>query len=532
MKVAEGSLASGEAAAPAAAARRSTSRLTFALAAFAGAAASLATERCAWAWLRARDAAAAGASVRIGPSRAASALGELSAAEVRRVATWATTAKGFLAVRDGEDFESPWLSGPSAVELFAPPKQEALAYLDGRTDVAPPRYARITAAVPRESAAIEYKVGPLQSAEADWTMEELERVPFTKRPTEPGADLRLAAPLLEAELAALGAELLEATFGKVFAAFDTHDPREGEAAPMMQNDPLSPKGTRRDLYGYSWTPPKQKTRRNVEATWVHPMPLKFRVDSTEPDAADWTIVELGFCGRWFDSSAALKAAYPRGADCGFSRATGDFLWEAPSRESPRKARRAVSQDHGVRWGNWSFAVFSRSSQGPALSDVRFANERVLYELSLQDALAAYSGDRKDAFFYSDAAWSLSMLSASLEPGVDCPESATFVEATNWYAFEGRGGTAVADATKAFSFYPTCVFEWTEDHTIWRHMENSEKPTVRGLARKTLVVRSIATVGNYGEDRSRKRVIPRRFNVRLPRAIVPENGSTRRERSER
>ncbi|KAK7241508.1 deaminating tryptamine:oxygen oxidoreductase [Aureococcus anophagefferens] len=227
------------------------------------------------------------------------------------------------------------------------------------------------------------------------------------------------------------------------------------------------------------------------------MPLKFRVDSTEPDAADWTIVELGFCGRWFDSSAALKAAYPAGdASCGFSRATGDFLWEAPSRESPRQARRAVSQDHGVFWGNWSFAVFSRSSQGPALSDVRFADERVLYELSLQDALAAYSGDRKDAFFYSDAAWSLSMLSASLEPGVDCPESATFVEATNWYAFEGRGGTAVADATKAFSFYPTCVFEWTEDHTIWRHMENSEKPTVRGLARKTLVVRSIATVGNY------------------------------------
>ncbi|KAH8065132.1 amine oxidase [Aureococcus anophagefferens] len=216
MKVAEGSLASGEAAAPAAAARRSTSRLTFALAAFAGAAASLATERGAWAWLRARDAAAAGASVRVGPSRAASALGELSAAEVRRVATWATTAKGFLAVRGGDDFASPWLSGPSAVELFAPPKQDALAYLDGRTDVAPPRYARITAAVPREHAAVEYKIGPLQSAEADWTMEELERVPFTKRPTEPGADLRLAGPLLEAELAALGAELLEATFGPVF----------------------------------------------------------------------------------------------------------------------------------------------------------------------------------------------------------------------------------------------------------------------------------------------------------------------------
>jgi len=34
------------------------------------------------------------------------------------------------------------------------------------------------------------------------------------------------------------------------------------------------------------------------------------------------------------------------------------------------------------------------------------------------------------------------------------------------------------------------------------------------------------------DQGRKRVIQRRFNVRVPRAIVPEKGSTRRERSER
>ena len=36
----------------------------------------------------------------------------------------------------------------------------------------------------------------------------------------------------------------------------------------------------------------------------------------------------------------------------------------------------------------------------------------------------------------------------------------------------------------------------------------------------------------GDARSGKRVIQRRFNVRGPRAIVPEKGSTLRERSER
>ena len=89
-----------------------------------------------------------------------------------------------------------------------------------------------------------------------------------------------------------------------------------------------------------------------------------------------------------------------------------------------------------------------------------------------------------------------MLSASLEVGVDCPEGATYVEATTFFQMD-VGGTATADPTEAFVFYPTCVFEFTEDHTIWRHMENDgPRSAVRGLERRTLVVRSIATVGNY------------------------------------
>jgi len=128
-------------------------------------------------------------------------------------------------------------------------------------------------------------------------------------------------------------------------------------------------------------------------------------------------------------------------------------------------------------------------------DVRFRGERVLYELSLQDAQAAYSGDEKTQFFYADAAWSLSMLSTSLEPGVDCPEGAHFLSAVNWASLMD-GGNAELDPSGAEHFWPICVFEWTEDHEIWRHMQNSNPPDVRGLFRRTVIVRSIATVGNY------------------------------------
>jgi len=151
----------------------------------------------------------------------------------------------------------------------------------------------------------------------------------------------------------------------------------------------------------------------------------------------------------------------------------------------------------VEWGDWSFTAVYRPSTGPALVDVRLKGERTLYELSLQDAMAAYSGDTKQAFFYADAAWSMSMNSVSLVPGVDCPVGATFLPATTWYDLSaGSVGGVVVDALQAQTFYPTCVFEWTEDKTIWRHMEASAPPKARGLVRKSLIVRSIATVGNY------------------------------------
>merc|ERR1719356_1213236 len=60
----------------------------------------------------------------------------------------------------------------------------------------------------------------------------------------------------------------------------------------------------------------------------------------------------------------------------------------------------------------------------------------------------------------------------------------------------RGGGANVDPTKAKYLVPMCIFEWQEDHTVWRHMVNSDPPTVHGLVRGTVIVRSITTVGNY------------------------------------
>lgn len=89
-----------------------------------------------------------------------------------------------------------------------------------------------------------------------------------------------------------------------------------------------------------------------------------------------------------------------------------------------------------------------------------------------------------------------MLSADLKPGVDCPEGARFLSAANWYRIVD-GGDANTDPTNPRgSFWPICVFEWEEDTTQWRHMENTVPLNVRGLRRRTVVVRTICTVANY------------------------------------
>jgi len=345
----------------------------------------------------------------------------------------------------------------------------------------------------------EYRVGPLEHGRPaeGATLERLTKpgdVPFSKRPTEPGADLLLAEPLVNRTLRTLGPLLLHA-FGPIFPQLDGYTGSNGSLVSVLRNDALASRGERSDTLKLLWAPPPPQ---KIEAFWLHPLPLSARLNTSSPNSADWAVLTLHFCGQGpFASAEALHDAYGRGElrVCPFRKDTGE--WDVPQRttKASPKGRHPLESHGGVRWGQWSFTVTQRPSTGLALLDVRFRGERVLYELSMQDAQAAYSGTRDSQFFYSDAAFTLSMLSASLEPGVDCPEGAHYLAVPNWYRML-PGGAAETDPRTAKDFWPVCIFRWEEDHTLWRHMQNSAPPEVHGLTRQTIVVRSIATVGNY------------------------------------
>ena len=96
---------------------------------------------------------------------------ELTAVETRAVAAYVVSrmphVKTSMFPLGGADGD--YISGTSAVELIAPEKQSALAYVDGRSDERPARYARVTvsrgSAVPPD--VMEYKVGPLHGCDVN-----------------------------------------------------------------------------------------------------------------------------------------------------------------------------------------------------------------------------------------------------------------------------------------------------------------------------------------------------------------------------
>eukprot|EP00931_Biecheleriopsis_adriatica_P088283 TRINITY_DN62642_c0_g1_i1.p1 TRINITY_DN62642_c0_g1~~TRINITY_DN62642_c0_g1_i1.p1 ORF type:complete len:762 (-),score=88.25 TRINITY_DN62642_c0_g1_i1:169-2454(-) len=426
-------------------------------------------------------------------TKAEEVLGELSAQEIQAAASWFLSRRGGSPSRNASE-QCLWLAGPSAVELAYPPKSEALAYIEG-VGPRPPRQARLVSVGPGGVA--EYILGPLVDGRVseDAVLKEVKsvRVPYTKRPTEPSADLDLMAGLINSTCVVLKHLLLEA-FGPIFPMFDGFSGDKGVTTTFFRNHALVPPKNRIDIIKFLWTPPPPQQN---DANWVHPLPIDITVNTTAVNPEHWNVISVKFCGQTRSSADELRAAYNKGEIrlCKVRLDTG--RWDAPQRETPPSpsGRHFRERHGGVSWGPWSFTITQRPSTGPALLDVRFRGERVLYELSLQDAQAAYGGGRHDQFFYSDGSWSLSMLSASLEPGVDCPNGAHYLSVSNWYHLE-KGGAAKASPTEAFEFRPICIFEWDEDHTIWRHMQNTGPPSVHGLVRKTVVVRSITTVSNY------------------------------------
>jgi primary-amine oxidase len=141
----------------------------------------------------------------------------------------------------------------------------------------------------------------------------------------------------------------------------------------------------------------------------------------------------------------------------------------------------------ISWMDFTFYHTVSHDRGLALFDVKFKGKRILYELSLQEVLTAYSGSDP---FASQATFfdTTSGMGANLQPlvrGYDCPSHATYLPAS-WN--EGNGTKTLEDAI--------CIFEFDTGYPIRRHSFRQFSPHTSVAKNIQFVMRTVATVGNY------------------------------------
>ena len=148
------------------------------------------------------------------------------------------------------------------------------------------------------------------------------------------------------------------------------------------------------------------------------------------------------------------------------------------------------EGHEVSWQNWKFHFRIDPRSGLVVSRVRYTDgdqERsVLYQGSLSEIFVPYMDPSEGWYFitYLDVGEINWGLASSLERGSDCPELASFFDAVyvNDFGIPRRQARAA------------CLFEREAGDVAWRH--DSARELIESRARRDLVLRMIATLGNY------------------------------------
>ncbi|XP_048685919.2 amine oxidase [copper-containing] 2-like [Caretta caretta] len=239
---------------------------------------------------------------------------------------------------------------------------------------------------------------------------------------------------------------------------------------------------------------------NVSGFFLHPVGLEVLVDHSSLDVSQWRVSKVFFNGQYYGDLVQLEREFKQG------HVKVDPVKRAPpdggfSSMQPRAAPRAPFplqyEPHGPRYSvqnnqvvsrAWSFAFGVNVNTGMRLFDIRFKGERIVYEISVQDAISVYGSNCPGGMStrYMDGSFGIGRFTYPLVRGVDCPYSATYVDTC--YLIE----TQTPEKHKN----SICIFEENTGSPLRRHYSNLQSLYYGGLTNSALVLRSIATLGNY------------------------------------
>nr|XP_034958117.1 membrane primary amine oxidase-like [Zootoca vivipara] len=239
---------------------------------------------------------------------------------------------------------------------------------------------------------------------------------------------------------------------------------------------------------------------NVPGSYLHPVGFEVHVDLSSLDVSHWKVLKVFYNGQYFEDMHDIERQFIMGhvkvakvkkapLDGGYSSLKQRVPHQrlGPLHYEPRGPRYRIWNNQ-VFFMSWSFAFGIDANRGPRIFDVRFKGERIVYELSLQDASAIYGSNTPAAMLnrFMDLSIGIGSSGSTLIQGVDCPYLATYLD--RHYFLDSS-----LPVTRKNSI---CIFEQNAEVPVRRHYDRSEPPFYGGLVDSALVFRSISTVGNY------------------------------------
>ncbi|XP_054849021.1 membrane primary amine oxidase-like [Eublepharis macularius] len=236
--------------------------------------------------------------------------------------------------------------------------------------------------------------------------------------------------------------------------------------------------------------------------FIYPVGLEILVDHSSLNLSHWKVKNVFYNGQYYQGLAQLEKDFKdrlvKEIRVERVQLENDFASMkpppppplaplSPLQFEPQGKRYSITGSH-VTYQSWSFAFGMNVNTGPRLFDIRFGTERIVYELSLQEALATYGSDCPGGMVtrYMDGSLGIGKFSFELVQGVDCPYTATYVD--RHYLIDSD--------TPKLNKNSFCIFEHDMGVPLRRHFSNMGSFYYGGLAKYALVLRAVSTLINY------------------------------------
>ena len=320
-------------------------------------------------------------------------------------------------------------------------------------------------------------------------------IPYSSRPTDQ-VDYRYLYPIIHTFTKRIY-HILKETYGLSY-----HNCTRGVDCMVFHD--VGPRGKESgDRKSWFWS------FRDVEGFYSHPLGLEVQIDHTSTDVSEWKIDKIVYNGRLFylvdefidrynSNHNFPKIKFPHSTQSIDELRSSYYRRGFPEMPEPMQGPKLVEPDgrryfltgQHVEYMNWDFNIRMRTSTGLQLFDIRFQSERIAYEISLQDAVVFYSGygptQSMSNYYYTS--WFMGARSFELVRGVDCPDTAAFLDTHHFV--DSHQPNVYKNAI--------CIFEHNPGIPLRRHYANDGAGGYfyyGGIVDYHLVVRSIATIWN-------------------------------------